>query len=103
MSATTRSIEATPSYRPLVAAFAAIMLAVALVLLLAYAQLAGSQATTAPLNPGAQNAHDHGWSTAPAAGAAPVTNDRGWATAPSTQSAPVGTGTGGGNGTRFAR
>src|SRR5215203_3259978 len=66
MSATPRSIQATPSFGPIIAAFAAILLTVAMVLALAYGQLAGSEATTAPLNVGAQNAHDHGWSAAPA-------------------------------------
>ena len=103
MSAAPRSIQATPSFGPLIAAFAAVLLTVALALAMAYGQLNASQAATAPLNIGAQFAHDHGWSTAPAAGAAPVTHDRGWATAPSTNTVPVGTGTGGGNGTRFAR
>src|SRR6188508_2793037 len=80
MSAAPRSIQATPSFGPFIAAFAAILLAMALALTLAYGQLGASQAASAPLNPGAQNAHDHGWSTAPAAGAAPSTHDRGWAT-----------------------
>ena len=103
MSAAPRSIQAIPSFGPLIAAFAAILLTVALALAMAYAQLNAAQTATAPLNIGAQFAHDHGWSTAPAAGASPVTHDRGWATAPSTNTVPVGTGTGGGNGTRFAR
>ena len=96
MSATTRSIQATPSFGPFIAAFAAILLAMALALTLAYGQLGASQAASAPLNPGAQNAHDHGWSHP---GAAPITHDRGWATDPSTNSTPAG----GGNGTRLAR
>lgn len=103
MSAAPRSIQAAPSLRPLIAAFAAILLVVALALALAYGQLAGSKAATAPLSVGAQYAHDHGWSTAPAAGAAPVLHDRGWATDESTRSVPADSGTGGGNGTRFAR
>ncbi|HEY3336375.1 MAG TPA: hypothetical protein VGK16_14175 [Candidatus Limnocylindrales bacterium] len=103
MSAAPRSIQATPSLRPLAAAFATVLLAVALVLALAYGQLSASHAASAPLNVGAQYAHDHGWSTAPAAGAAPVLHDRGWATDTSTQSVPADAGTGGGNGTRFAR
>lgn len=103
MSAAPRSIPASPSIGPLIVAFTAVLLTVALALAMAYGQLSASQAATAPLSIGAQFAHDHGWSTAPAAGAAPVTHDRGWASAPSTNTVPVGTGTGGGNGTRFAR
>src|SRR3954447_13503543 len=81
MSAAPRTIQAAPSLRPLAAVFVTILMATALVLALAYGQLSASRGTTAPLNVGAQFAHDHGWSTAPAAGAAPVINDRGWATA----------------------
>ena len=99
MSAAPRSIQAAPGFGPLIAAFAAILLAMALALALAYGQLGASQAATTPHNAAAQNAHDHGWSTAPAPGAAPSTHDRGWATAPSTQSTPAG----GGNGSRFPR
>jgi hypothetical protein len=120
MSATTRSIQASPNVRPIVTAFAAILVAMGLALALAYSQLGAFRATTAPLSGSAQSAHDHGWSMAGAAprnvaaqsahdrgwvnaaGVAPVTHDRGLATAPSTNSTPAG-GTGGGNGTRLAR
>ena len=129
MSATTRSIQATPSFGPLVAAFAAILVAIGLALALAYSQLGALQVTTAPvsgsapymhdhglstaavapprnvaapLNPAAQYAHDRGWIDA--AGAAPFTTV-GWTTPPYTNSAstPAGTRMSGGNGTRFAR
>jgi hypothetical protein len=122
MSATTRSIQATPSFGPLVAAFAAILVAVGLALALAYSQLGALQVTTAPVSGSAQNMHDHGLSTA--AGAAPrnvaaqYAHDHGslsaapfttvgWTTPPYTSSAPASTLTGAGpsgaNGTRFAR
>ena len=123
MSATTRSIQATPSFGPLVAAFAAILVAMALALALAYSQLGAFKATTAPVSGSAQSMHDHGWSTAAAAAprnvAAQYAHDRGWVNAagaasfttvgwttpPYTNSAstPAGTRMSGGNGTRFAR
>ena len=67
MSATTRSIQATPSFGPLVAAFAAILVAMGLALALAYSQLGALQVTTAPVSGSAQSMHDHGLSTAAAA------------------------------------
>jgi len=124
MSATTRSIQATPSFGPLAAAFAAILVAMGLALALAYSQLGAFRTTTAPVSGSAQSMHDHGWSTAAAAaprnaaqyahdrgwidaaGAAPI-KTVGWTTPPYTNSAPAsnpaGTDTSGGNGTRFAR
>ena len=123
MSATTRSIQGTPSFGPLVAAFAAILVAMGLALALAYSQLGALQVTTAPISGSAQSMHDHGLSTAAAAaprntaaqyahdrgwidaaGAAPITTV-GWTTPPYTNSAstPAGTRMSGGNGTRFAR
>jgi len=125
MSATTRSIQATPSFGPLVAAFAAILVAMGLALALAYSQLGAFRTTTAPVSGSAQSMHDHGWSTAAAAaprnvgaqyahdrgwidaaGAAPI-KTVGWTTPPYTNSAPAsnpaGTDASGGNGTRFAR
>ena len=123
MSATTRSIQATPSFGPLAAAFAAILVAMGLVLALAYSQLGALQVTTAPISGSAQSMHDHGLSTAAAAaprnaaaqyahdrgwidaaGAAPLTTV-GWTTPPYTSSAstPAGTRMSGGNGTRLAR
>ena len=126
MSATTRSIQATPSFGPLVAAFAAILVAMGLALALAYSQLGALQVTTAPISGSAQSMHDHGLSTAAAAaaprnaaaqyahdrgwidaaGAAPLTTV-GWTTPPYTNSTvvstPAGAGPSGANGTRFAR
>ena len=126
MSATTRSIQATPSFGPLVAAFAAILVAMGLALALAYSQLGALQVTTAPVSGSAQSMHDHGLSTAAAAaaprnaaaqyahdrgwidaaGAAPLTTV-GWTTPPYTNSDPASTSAGadmgGGNGTRFVR
>ena len=123
MTATTRSIQATPRFGPLVAAFAAILVAMGLALALAYSQLGALQVTTAPISGSAQSMHDHGLSTAAAAaaprnaaqyahdrgwidaaGAAPLTTV-GWTTPPYTSSAstPAGTRMSGGNGTRFAR
>ena len=125
MSATTRSIQATPSFGPLAAAFAAILVAMGLALALAYSQLGAFRTTTAPVSGSAQSMHDHGWSTAAAAaprnaaaqyahdrgwidaaGAAPLTTV-GWTTPPYTNSTvvstPAGAGPSGANGTRFAR
>jgi hypothetical protein len=123
MTATTRSIQATPRFGPLVAAFAAILVAMGLALALAYSQLGALQVTTAPISGSAQSMHDHGLSTAAAAaprnaaaqyahdrgwidaaGAAPLTTV-GWTTPPYTSSAstPAGTRMSGGNGTRLAR
>ena len=125
MTATTRSIQATPRFGPLVAAFAAILVAMGLALALAYSQLGALQVTTAPISGSAQSMHDHGLSTAAAAaaprnaaqyahdrgwidaaGAAPLTTV-GWTTPPYTNSAvvstPAGAGPSGANGTRFAR
>ena len=124
MSATTRSIQAAPSFGPLVAAFAAILVAMGLALALAYSQLGALQVTTAPISGSAQSMHDHGLSTAAvaaprnaaqyahdrgwidAAGAAPLTTV-GWTTPPYTNSTvvstPAGAGPSGANGTRFAR
>ena len=125
MSASTRSIQATPRFGPLVAAFAAILVAMELALALAYNQLGALQVTTAPISGSAQSMHDHGLSTAAAAaprnaaaqyahdrgwidaaGAAPLTTV-GWTTPPYTNSDPASTSAGadmgGGNGTRFAR
>ena len=85
MSATTRSIQATPSFGPLVAAFAAILVAIGLALALAYSQLGAFRTTTAPVSGSAQSMHDHGWSTAAAAAprnvGAQYAHDRGWVNA----------------------
>ena len=125
MTATTRSIQATPRFGPLVAAFAAILVAMGLALALAYSQLGALQVTTAPISGSAQSMHDHGLSTAAvaaprnaaaqyahdrgwidAAGAAPI-RTVGWTTPPYTNSTvvstPAGAGPSGANGTRFAR
>src|SRR6186713_1720307 len=63
MSATTRSIQATPSFGPLVAAFAAILVAMGLALALAYSPPGALQVTTAPVSGSAQYMHDHGLSS----------------------------------------
>ena len=125
MTATTRSIQATPRFGPFVAVFAAILVAMGLALALAYSQLGALQVTTAPISGSAQSMHDHGLSTAAAAaaprnaaqyahdrgwidaaGAAPLTTV-GWTTPPYTNSTvvstPAGAGPSGANGTRFAR
>ena len=126
MSATTRTIQGTPSFGPLVAAFAAILVAMGLALALAYSQLGALQVTTAPVSGSAPFMHDHGLSTAAAAaaprnaaaqyahdrgwidaaGAAPI-RTVGWTTPPYTNSTvvstPAGAGPSGANGTRFAR
>jgi len=120
MSAALRTVQATPSMRPLGAAFGGIVVAAAILGLLAFGQLTATKPQTIPTAGGAPIAHDHGWSSAPAAGAAPVLHDRGLATAPSAAgAAPVlhdrglatapstasggsrSRGSGGSNGTRF--
>ena len=82
MSAALRTTQATPSMRPLGAAFGGIVIATAIIGLLASSQLATTKPQTVAAAGAAPVAHDHGWSSA-AAATAPVLNDRGWATAPS--------------------
>jgi hypothetical protein len=61
MSATSRTIQATPGMGPLVAIFAALLAGTALIVVLAYGQLTASQASVASV--AAPAAHDHGWSS----------------------------------------
>lgn len=93
MSAAPRSIQADAGLRQLRAAFAAAVLAAALLLALAYGQLAGSKSTIVPMAGAAPVTHDHGWSSAPSkdSDTAPAGNPNG------------GNGSGGSNGTRFAQ
>ena len=110
MSATLRSIQATPTTRPLGVALGVVIAAAALLGVLAFGGL-----TTAKPQPAPQPApaaglvtatHDHGWSSA-AGAPAPVIRVRGWTATPakvSTGSSPfTSRGTGGSNGTRFAQ
>jgi hypothetical protein len=76
MSATSRTIQATPGMGPLVAIFAALLAGTALIVVLAYGQLTASQASLAPA--AAPAAHDHGWSSSSAALTTPDTYYRGW-------------------------
>jgi hypothetical protein len=110
MSAAFRTNQATPSMRPLGAAFGGILIAAAILALLAFGQPTATNSRTVPAAGAAPVLHDRGWATAPsAADTAPVLHDRGWATAPSavTPSAAFGHsrfgGSGGPNGTRVAR
>jgi hypothetical protein len=127
MSAALRTTQATPSMRPLGAAFGGIVIAAAFLGLLAFGQPTATNSRTVPAAGAAPVMHDHGWSsaaattapvlndrgwaTAPsAADTAPVLNDRGWATAPSAASTPSAAfghsrfgGSGGPNGTRIAQ
>lgn len=66
MSATTRTIQATPSLGRWLA-LAAVVVLTALIVVLSYAQLTSTQvATTAPAaGPAPTEVHDHGWSSAP--------------------------------------
>jgi hypothetical protein len=61
MSATSRTIQATPGMGPLVAIFAALLAGTALIVVLAYGQLTASQGSVASV--AAPAAHDHGWSS----------------------------------------
>lgn len=76
MSAALRTIQATPSMRPLGAAFAGIVVASAIIGLLAVGQLATAKPEAAPAPVAAQPAQDQG-SSSGAAGTAPVLNDGG--------------------------
>jgi hypothetical protein len=75
MSATSRTIQATPGMGPLVAIFAALLAGTALIVVLAYGQLTASQASVASV--AAPAAHDHGWSSSSAL-TTPDTYYRGW-------------------------
>jgi hypothetical protein len=75
MSATSRTIQATPGMGPLVAIFAALLAGTALIVALAYGQLTASQASVAPAAVPA--AHDHGWSSSSTL-TTPDTYYRGW-------------------------
>ena len=61
MSATSRTIQATPGIGPLAIVFAALLAGTALIVALAYGQLTASQVSLAPA--AAPAAHDHGWSS----------------------------------------
>ncbi|OGO55767.1 MAG: hypothetical protein A2V85_02360 [Chloroflexi bacterium RBG_16_72_14] len=88
MSAASRPVQATPGMRQLGTALGAVILAIALVVLLAFGQSTATQPQAAP-----------------AAGAAPVTHDHGWSTDSSAQSPSSGAsrGSGGSNGVRLAQ
>jgi hypothetical protein len=75
MSATSRTIQATPGMGPLVAIFAALLAGTALIVALAYGQLTASQVSLAPA--AAPAAHDHGWSSSSTV-TSPDTYYRGW-------------------------
>ena len=82
MSATSRTVQATPGMGPLVAVFAALLAGTALIVVLAYGQLTSSQASLAPAAAPAPAVHDHGWSSSSGL-TTPDTYARGWgSTAP---------------------
>ena len=79
MSATSRTVQATPGMGPLIAIFAALLAGTALIVALAYGQLTASQAALAPAAaPAPASAHDHGWSSAPSDLPRPDAYYRGW-------------------------
>jgi len=115
-AAAPRTAQAAPEMRQLGYAIVALILALTLVVVVAFSRQTTTQFAGTPAAGSAPIAHDHGWSTAPAIGTAPVTFDRGWATAPSrgsiqytgipyspsrSNSTGGSHGTGGSNGTRF--
>jgi len=75
MSATSRTIQATPGIGPLAIVFAALLAGTALIVALAYGQLTASQVSLAPA--AAPAAHDHGWSSSSTV-TSPDTYYRGW-------------------------
>jgi hypothetical protein len=78
MSASSRTVQATPGMGQLAAVFAALLAGTALIVALAYGQLTASQASVAPAAaPAPAVAHDHGWSTS-ARGELFVGRDSGW-------------------------
>ncbi len=111
MSATLRSIQATPTTRPLGVAFGVVIAAAALLGALAFAGL-----TTAKPQPASQPApaaglvtanHDHGWSSA-ADAQAPAIRVRGWTATPAKVATGAGSpfassGSGASNRIRFAQ
>jgi hypothetical protein len=120
MSAASRTIQEAPGMRQLGAAIGAIILATTLLLALALGPLTAGQVKTAPAAGVAPVVHDHGWSSdskpapavrvtdfdkAHAAGAGAAARARNGGTLytgiPYTPSRSNGTG--GSNGTRFAR
>jgi hypothetical protein len=111
MFAALRTTQAEPSLRPLVAAFAGVVIAAAILGLLAFGQLTATNSGTVPAAGSAPVMHDHGWSSASSAtGSAPVMHDHGWSSASSAASAPSAAsghsrfgGSGGPNGTRVAQ
>ncbi len=121
MSAALRFVQTTPSMRPMGAAFAGIAVVATLAGVLAFGQSATSRPQDFPAAAAAPVIHDHGWSSAPAAAAVPVIHDHGWSSAPAAPapgvpyhrgwiSAPPApaedsrpAGSGGSNGTRFAK
>ena len=78
MSATSRTIQATPGMGQLAVIFATLLAGTALIVALAYGQLTASQATLAPAAAPAP-AHDHGWS-ASSLSTVPAVHDHGWST-----------------------
>lgn len=78
MSATSRTVQATPGMGQLVAVFAALLAGTALIVALAYGQLTASQVSLAPAAaPAPAVNHDHGWSSS-SLGTAPAGRDSGW-------------------------
>jgi hypothetical protein len=78
MSASSRTVQATPGIGQLVAVFAALLAGTALIVALAYGQLTASQGSLAPAAaPAPASAHDHGSSSSPE-GAVPAARDSGW-------------------------
>ena len=118
MSAATPTIQEAPGMRPLGAALVAVTLAVALLLALVASQQSASQVQVAPVAGNAPVVHDHGWIESSYT-TRPAIRGRGFdkAHAPGAGSAVGGSiqyigipylppgqdGTGGANGTRFAR
>ena len=91
MSAALRTTQATPSMRPLGAAFGGIVIAVGDPRRAGLRPGGADHVQAVPAAGAAPVLNDRGWATAPsAADTAPVLNDRGWATAPSAaDTAPV--------------
>ena len=86
MSASSRTVQATPGMGQLIVVFAALLAGTALIVALAYGQLTASQAQLAPAAaPAPASAHDHGWSSAPSVVTTPNGFDKAHAPGAATQ------------------
>ena len=88
MSASSRTVQATPGMGQLAIVFAALLAGTALIVALAYGQLTSSQLSIAPAAAPAPVAHDHGWSSS-SVSTTPATHDHGWSSS-SLGAVPVG-------------